>query len=99
MTGKPAPVPALVTRSIDAGQGQATQQGTGMYPEIAQIAVTDPAGFEAAAAGPHFPAAQGCHVQFLHRMAGTPGVHHPVVKQERIEDHRLTFRRSDGFQA
>lgn len=72
-----------------------------MFLEIAEITVTDPAGFEAAArqARPHFLAAQGCRGMTLHRVVETPDVYRLVVTWERIEDHTVTFRESQGFQA
>lgn len=72
-----------------------------MYLEIAEITVTDPAGFEAAVAKarPHFLAAEGCHGLALHRVVETPEVYRLVVKWGTVEDHMVTFRASDGFQA
>ena len=72
-----------------------------MFLEIAEITVTDPAGFEAAvaAARPHFLAAQGCRGLSLHRVVETPEVYRLVVTWDRVEDHMVTFRNSDGFQA
>ena len=71
-----------------------------MVVETAEITVTDPAGFEAAVAKarPHFLAAQGCRGLGLHRVVETPDVYRLVVVWDRIEDHMVTFRNSDGFQ-
>lgn len=71
-----------------------------MFLEVAEIAVTDPEGFEKAVsqARPHFLAAQGCHGLSLHRVVETPDVYRLVVAWERVEDHMETFRNSDGFQ-
>ena len=59
-----------------------------MFVEIAEITVTDPAGFEAAvaAARPHFLAAEGCHGLALHRVVETPEVYRLVVKWRTVED-------------
>lgn len=72
-----------------------------MFLEIAEISVTDPAGFEAAVAQakPHFLAAEGCQGLTLHRVVETPEVYRLVVKWRAVEDHMVTFRQSDGFQA
>ena len=70
-----------------------------MFLEIAEITVTDPAGFEAAVAQarPHFLAAEGCHGLTLHRLVEKPEVYRLVVKWRTVEDHTITFRQSDGF--
>lgn len=70
-----------------------------MFLEIAEITVTDPAGFEAAVgqARPHFLAAKGCHGLTLHRVVETPDVYRLVVEWETVEDHTVTFRGSGGF--
>lgn len=67
--------------------------------EVAEITVTDPAGFEAAVAQtrPHFLAAEGCLGLSLHRVVETPNVYRLLVKWRRIEDHMETFRASEGF--
>lgn len=72
-----------------------------MFLEIAEITVTDPAAFETAvaAAKPHFLAAEGCHGLTLHRVVETPDVYRLVVKWRTVEDHMVTFRASEGFQA
>lgn len=72
-----------------------------MFLEIAEITVTDPSGFEAAVAQakPHFLAADGCHGLTLHRVVETPEVYRLVVKWRSVEDHMVTFRQSEGFQA
>lgn len=71
-----------------------------MFLEIAEITVTDPAGFEAAVAQakPHFLAARGCHGLSLHRVVETPDIYRLVVEWETVEDHTVTFRGSEGFQ-
>lgn len=68
--------------------------------EVAEITVTDPAGFEAAVAQarPLFLAAEGCLGLSLHRVVETPQVYRLLVKWRRIEDHMETFRASEGFQ-
>lgn len=67
--------------------------------EVAEITVTDPAGFEAAVARarPHFLAAEGCLGLSLHRVVEAPQVYRLLVKWRRIEDHMETFRASEGF--
>jgi quinol monooxygenase YgiN len=72
-----------------------------MFLEIAEITVTDAAGFEAAVAQakPHFLAAEGCHGLTLHRVVETPDVYRLVVKWRTVDDHMVTFRQSEGFQA
>ncbi len=72
-----------------------------MYREIAEITVTDPAGFEAAVAKakPIFLAAEGCHGLTLRRVVETPEVYRLVVEWRSVEDHMVTFRESEGFQA
>lgn len=72
-----------------------------MFIEIAEITVTDPAGFEAAVAKarPHFLAAEGCHGLTLHRVVETPDVYRLVVTWRAVDDHMVTFRASEGFQA
>jgi quinol monooxygenase YgiN len=72
-----------------------------MFLEVAEITVTDPAGFEAAVAQakPHFLAAEGCHGLSLHRVVETPDVYRLVVKWRTIQDHMVTSRASEGFQA
>jgi quinol monooxygenase YgiN len=72
-----------------------------MFLEIAEITVTDPAGFEAAVAQakPHFLGADGCRGLTLHRVVETPEVYRLVVKWRAVEDHMVTFRQSEGFQA
>lgn len=69
--------------------------------EIAEITVTDPAGFEAGVikARPHFLAAAGCLGLALHRVIETPDTYRLVVKWRMVEDHMVTFRASEGFQA
>lgn len=69
--------------------------------EIAEIKVTDPAGFEAgvALARPHFLTAEGCLGLDLHRVIETPDIYRLVVKWRTVEDHMVTFRASAGFQA
>jgi quinol monooxygenase YgiN len=71
-----------------------------MFLEIAEITVTDPAGFEAAVARarPHFLAAEGCHGLSLHRVVETPEVYRLVVRWRSVEDHMVTFRQSEAFQ-
>lgn len=71
-----------------------------MFLEVAEISVTDPAGFEAAVAKakPHFLAAKGCEGVSLHRVVETPEVYRLVVKWRTVEDHTITFRQSEGFQ-
>lgn len=68
--------------------------------EVAEIKVTDPAGFEAAvaAARPHFLAAEGCLDLALHRVIETPDTYRLLVKWRSAEDHMVTFRASEGFQ-
>ena len=72
-----------------------------MFIEVAEITVTDPAGFEAAVAKarPYFLAAEGCHGLALHRVVETPEVYRLVVTWGTVEDHMVTFRASEGFQA
>lgn len=69
--------------------------------ETAEITVTDPEGFEAAVAlaQPHFLAAAGCLGLSLHRVIETPHVYRLVVTWRSLEDHTVTFRGSEGFQA
>lgn len=69
--------------------------------EIAEITVTDAAGFEAGVikARPHFLAAEGCLGLALHRVIETPDTYRLVVKWRMVEDHMVTFRASEGFQA
>lgn len=71
-----------------------------MFVEIAEITVTDPAGFEAAVAEarPFFLRAKGCHGLALHRVVEAPDVYRLVVKWETVEDHTVAFRNSDDFQ-
>lgn len=71
-----------------------------MFLEIAEITVTEPAGFEAAVARakPHFLAADGCLGLTLHRVVETPEVYRLVAKWRAVEDHMVTFRGSEGFQ-
>lgn len=68
--------------------------------EVAEIAVTDPAAFEAAVAAgrPHFLAAEGCLGLSLHRVVETPDIYRLLVTWRRVEDHMVTFRQSAGFQ-
>ncbi|MBP1847640.1 quinol monooxygenase YgiN [Rhizobium petrolearium] len=68
--------------------------------EVAEIKVTDAAGFEAAvaAARPHFLAAEGCLDLALHRVVETPEIYRLLVKWRSVEDHTVTFRASEGFQ-
>lgn len=68
--------------------------------EIAEIAVTDPAGFEAAvaAARPHFLAAEGCQGLALHRVIETPDLYRLIVSWESVAHHMVLFRASEGFQ-
>lgn len=68
--------------------------------EIAEIKVTDPAGFEAgvASARPHFIAAEGCLGLSLHRVIEAPNTYRLIVKWRTVEDHTVTFRGSEGFQ-
>jgi len=68
--------------------------------EVAEISVTDAAGFEAAvaAARPHFLAAQGCLGLELHRVVEMPLVYRLIVTWRTVEDHMVTFRQSEGFQ-
>lgn len=68
--------------------------------EIAEITVTDPAGFEAgvAKARPYFLSAQGCLGLALHRVIETPDTYRLVVKWRTVDDHMVSFRQSDGFQ-
>lgn len=68
--------------------------------EIAEITVTDPAGFEKAVAQarPHFMGAKGCHALELHRVIETPDVYRLVVTWETVDHHMVTFRNSDAFQ-
>ncbi|HRO10226.1 antibiotic biosynthesis monooxygenase [Amaricoccus sp.] len=72
-----------------------------MFLEIAEITVTDAAGFEAAVARarPLFLGAEGCHGMALHRVVETPEVYRLVVKWRTVEDHMETFRGSEAFQA
>lgn len=69
--------------------------------EVAEIRVTDPAGFEAAVAQarPHFLAAEGCLGLVLHRVVESPDTYRLLVRWRTVEDHMVTFRASDGFQA
>lgn len=69
--------------------------------EVAEITVTDPAAFEAgvAKARPHFLAAEGCLGLALHRVIETPDTYRLLVKWRSVEDHMVTFRASEGFQA
>lgn len=71
-----------------------------MFFEAAVITVTDPTGFEAAVAEarPRFLATAGCHGLWLHRVVETPEVYRLIVAWERVEDHMVTFRNSEGFQ-
>ncbi len=74
---------------------------TGHVVEVAEITVTDPAGFEAgvARARPHFLAAEGCLGLSLHRVIETPDTYRLIVKWRSVEDHMVRFRASDGFLA
>lgn len=67
--------------------------------EVAEIKVTDPAGFEAgvARARPWFLAADGCLGMTLHRVIEAPDTYRLVVKWRSVEDHMVSFRASDGF--
>ena len=69
--------------------------------EIAEITVTDPAGFEAGViqARPHFLAASGCLGLALHRVIETPDTYRLVVKWRTVDDHMVAFSASEGFQA
>lgn len=68
--------------------------------EVAEIAVTDAGGFEAAVAmaKPHFLAAEGCLGLSLHRVIEKPEVYRLVVTWRAVDDHIVTFRQSEGFQ-
>ncbi|PVE50676.1 antibiotic biosynthesis monooxygenase [Rhizobium rhizogenes] len=68
--------------------------------EVAEIRVTDPAGFEAAvaAARPYFLAAEGCLDLALHRVIETPDTYRLLVNWRSVEDHIVTFRASEGFE-
>ena len=68
--------------------------------EIAEITVTEPAGFEAAVAKarPYFLAAEGCLGLTLRRVIENPEVYRLVVTWRTVEDHLVTFRQSQGFQ-
>lgn len=71
--------------------------------EIAALMI-DPAksdDFEAAAtaARPNFEAAQGFRSFSLERSMDSPGRYYLIVGWDRIEDHMVGFRSSDGFQA
>jgi quinol monooxygenase YgiN len=72
-----------------------------MFLEVAEITVTDPAGFEAAVAEarPYFLAAEGCEGLSLHRVVEKPDLYRLVVKWRRVADHLETFRASEGFQS
>lgn len=69
------------------------------FVEVAEITVTDTAGFEDAVskAKPHFLSAEGCFGLALHRVVETPDVYRLVVKWRAVEDHMVTFRQSAGF--
>ncbi len=69
--------------------------------ETAEITVTDADGFEGAVAlaRPYFLAAAGCLGLSLHRVIETPQVYRLVVIWRTLEDHTVTFRGSEGFQA
>ena len=73
-----------------------------MIHEIAyiEIAPERAAAFEAAVAeaAPHFRAAQGCRSFRLERVIEHPAHYRLVVGWDRVEDHMVTFRNSDGFQ-
>ncbi|MCJ8521428.1 quinol monooxygenase YgiN [Pseudorhizobium tarimense] len=68
--------------------------------EVAEIAVTDAAGFEAAVAKarPYFLAAEGCYSLTLHRVIETPDVYRLLVTWRTVEDHMVRFRQSEAFQ-
>ncbi len=72
-----------------------------MVLEIAEIRVTDPAAFEAAVAKalPLFRDSPGCHGVRLHRVVETPDVYRLAVEWGTLEDHMVTFRESEAFQA
>ena len=67
----------------------------------AEITLTDAEGSEGAVAlaRPHFLAAVGCLGLSLHRVIETPQVYRLVVIWRSLEDHTVTFRDSEGFQA
>lgn len=71
-----------------------------MFIEVAEVIVTDPAGFEAAVAEakPVFLRAKGCHGVRLHRVVEEPKTYRLIVKWETIEDHTVVFRNSADFQ-
>ena len=74
-----------------------------MVFEIAQIDITpgQEAAFEAAVAeaAPYFKAAKGCRSLKLERSVENPGHYRLVVGWDTVEDHMVTFRQSDAFQA
>jgi quinol monooxygenase YgiN len=73
-----------------------------MIHEIAyiEIAPEHAAAFEAAVAEAalYFRAAQGCRSFRLERIIEQPSHYRLVVGWDRVEDHMVTFRNSDGFQ-
>jgi quinol monooxygenase YgiN len=74
-----------------------------MITEVATIMV-DPAraeAFEAAItrAAAVIRAAEGSHSMALERVIETPGKYILLVEWDKVEDHMVTFRRSDGFKA
>jgi quinol monooxygenase YgiN len=74
-----------------------------MIREVAEIAVKDgtEAEFVAAVekAVPIFRAAKGCSAMRLEKVVETPGLFRLIVLWETLEDHTVTFRGSEGFQA
>lgn len=67
--------------------------------EIARIRVTDPSGFETAAAKarPYFLAAEGCLSFQIQREIENPDFYRLVVEWQTVEHHTVMFRASDGF--
>lgn len=73
-----------------------------MVYEIAEIDVVEGSeeAFEAAVAeaSPHFQDAQGCRSFKLQRSIEHPARYRLVVGWDRVEDHMVSFRESEGFQ-
>jgi heme-degrading monooxygenase HmoA len=74
-----------------------------MIYEVAEIEIKPgaEADFEAAVtqAAPHFKSAKGCRSLALQRGVEQPSIYRLIVGWDTVEDHMVTFRESDGFQA
>lgn len=72
-----------------------------MIYEVALISIKPGTGtdFEEAVrqAAPHFKKAKGCRSFGLNRGIENPDAYQLVVGWDRVEDHMVTFRESEGF--